>query len=129
MTNLTKTMNALSSSIAKQAKENPVATISASHIVKRSFLFQDREGLTCMAAALIATSLAPYDCSVTVTSNGASADGKSIMGLLSMAAGYGTKISFDFNGANSAEALAALQNLFETQFSGPRGRWVVALPA
>jgi phosphocarrier protein HPr len=82
----------------------------------RAFTLLNPLGLHARPAALLVKTLAHYDCDVTVTADGYTANGRSLLGLLSLAAGYGTKLRFIATGPEAGQALEAVRRLFEHRF-------------
>jgi phosphotransferase system HPr (HPr) family protein len=64
---------------------------------------------------IVGTSL-HFDSSVRVEVNGESADGKSVLGLLSLCVAYGAKVKFTATGRDAVPALTAVQHLLTRQF-------------
>jgi phosphotransferase system HPr (HPr) family protein len=92
--------------------EQAVQQISATFVVNFD------QGLHARPCALLVSKLAPFDCQVLVEANGGRASGHSIIGLLMLSAGLGSSVKFTITGHNAAEAMAAIQRLFETGFDG-----------
>lgn len=76
----------------------------------------NRLGLHARAAAKFVKTLAPYRADVMVHHQGQSVSGRSIMGLMMLAAGRGTKITLDATGPDAAQALEALTTLISGRF-------------
>jgi phosphocarrier protein len=76
----------------------------------------NRLGLHARAAAKFVHVASRYRASVRVARDGRVIDGKSIMGILLLAAGRGTTIVIDADGPDEQEALAALRRLVEGGF-------------
>jgi phosphocarrier protein len=82
----------------------------------QTFAMTSRNGLHARPCALLAKTLRPFACEARVEANGAVASGNSILGLMSLAAGFESKLTFIISGGEAARAMAAVQQLFETQF-------------
>ena len=67
------------------------------------------------AAQLVKTSNA-FDADITVEKDGEEVDGKSIMGLMMLAAGHGSVLTVTTEGAQAEEALAAVIDLISRDF-------------
>lgn len=67
------------------------------------------------AATLVGTARA-FDSEIRLAANGRSADGKSIVGILSLAAAQGTTVELRARGPDAAEALEALRAIIESGF-------------
>ena len=76
----------------------------------------NRLGLHARAAAKFSTTAAQFTCQIEVHCQGKTVNGKSIMGLMMLAAAKGTEIRLVTNGADAEAALAALTQLVEQRF-------------
>jgi phosphocarrier protein HPr len=79
-------------------------------------LIRNRLGLHARAAAKFVHVASRFRSQVRVAREGRVVDGKSIMGVLLLAAAHGTTISISADGADAQEALTALCNLVESGF-------------
>jgi len=86
-------------------------------MISRVFILKNRQGLHWRPATLLAHRLQHFVCEVTVESNGASANGRKAFELLSLAAGYKTKLTFALKGADAEKAMATLEALFRNNFA------------
>lgn len=68
-------------------------------------------GLHARAAARFVRTATQYRCEVTVTKGGTTTDGKSILGILFLAASVGSTITIAASGEDERDALAALVEL------------------
>jgi phosphocarrier protein len=85
-------------------------------MIEQSVIIVNQLGLHARAAAKFVHLAARYSSRVKVTRNGREMDGKSIMGLLLLAAARGTTIRISAEGGDEAEAVAALAGLVQTGF-------------
>ncbi|MGC8698132.1 MAG: HPr family phosphocarrier protein [Halothiobacillus sp.] len=76
----------------------------------------NRLGLHARAAAKFSTTASQYQCQIKVQSQGKTVNGKSIMGLMMLAAARGTFIHIELDGADENEALEALMALIGNRF-------------
>lgn len=76
----------------------------------------NRRGLHARAAAKFVKLAEKFDADVTVTKDGQSVSGISIMGLMMLAAAPGSTIDIDASGTQADEALSALIGLVENRF-------------
>jgi phosphocarrier protein len=76
----------------------------------------NRRGLHARASARFVKCAEGFDCEVTVSKDGQSVGGTSIMGLMMLAAGPGVAIELRAEGADAAEAIAALAALVDAGF-------------
>jgi phosphotransferase system HPr (HPr) family protein len=84
--------------------------------VARTFVYTNVRGLHARPAALLVKQLAGFKCSIIVKCNGETANAKSILGLLCLAVGCQSKVTFTATGPDAPEAMAAIDHLFERQF-------------
>lgn len=83
---------------------------------QRSFVVNLEHGLHARPCAILVKTLQPYRSGVLVELNGETASGKSILGLMALAAGPGSTISFTIQGEDAFEAIAQVERLFATNF-------------
>jgi phosphocarrier protein len=69
------------------------------------------------AASFVQTANKHKDCEVLVSHDGQRVNGKSIMGLVMLAAGKGTVLTIECNGEGAAGALDDLCNLVNAKFN------------
>ena len=77
---------------------------------------KNRAGIHARPAALIAQTANKFACEVTLEKDTTSVNAKSIMGVITMAAGYNTNITLKADGADEKEAVQAIYSLFESKF-------------
>lgn len=85
-------------------------------MTQKEFVVKNRLGLHARPAALFVQTTTRFKCSVKVRKGDQEVDGKSIMGLMLLAAEEGSKVMITANGPDEAGVLEALQNLFDTRF-------------
>jgi len=73
-------------------------------------------GLHARAAARLVQLAAGFDCEITVTLNGKKVSGKSIMGIMMLAAAKGSSIEITTAGVDEVEAMAQLEQLILDKF-------------
>ncbi len=73
-------------------------------------------GLHARAAAKVVSVASRYDSRILVIHNGNPIDAKSIMGLLMLGAAKGSKVTFQVEGQDEADAMAELEDLFARMF-------------
>ena len=83
---------------------------------KESFVIKNRLGLHARAAAILVKEASRFVSDVTIEKNGTEVDGKSIMGVLMLAAPKGTTISVKICGEDEKEAFCALKDLINDGF-------------
>jgi phosphocarrier protein HPr len=77
---------------------------------------RNRLGLHARAAAKFVHIAANFEAKITITKDGDEVDGKSILGLLLLAAGKGTPLVVRAEGTDEEQALAALRALVDRKF-------------
>ena len=85
-------------------------------MIEREVEIVNRLGLHARAAAKMVHLAGSFASSVHVAKDGESVDGKSILGLLLLAAGQGSMVVLRCEGNDEAEAMAALVELIEGRF-------------
>ena len=83
---------------------------------RRAATIVNKKGLHARAAAQFAKAAAAFDAEIRVHSGGTTVSGLSIMGLMMLAAGPGTKIEITASGPEAKEAVAALVALVAAKF-------------
>jgi phosphocarrier protein len=76
----------------------------------------NRLGLHARAAAKLVSLANGYGASITLDKDGQQVNGKSIMGVMMLAASKGTRLTLSADGADEDAALAALCALIEDRF-------------
>jgi len=84
--------------------------------VRRTFQVLNRLGLHMRAAALLVQTASKFDADVTVSKDDQAVNGKSIIGLMMLAAPQGSQIQVEATGAQAEEAVAAIGALFDRKF-------------
>lgn len=82
----------------------------------QTFTIKNRLGLHARAAALLVKTANKFASEVTIEKDGLEVNGKSIMGILMLAASKGTKITLKVEGKDSVQALQTLGRLIENKF-------------
>jgi phosphocarrier protein len=82
----------------------------------QTFTIRNRLGLHARAAALLVKTANKFTSEVTIEKDGLEVNGKSIMGILMLAASRGTKITLKVEGRDSVQALQTLGRLIENKF-------------
>ena len=83
----------------------------------KSLEIKNRLGLHARAAAQFVQVAAQFEADITVTKEGQAVDGKSILGLMMLAAGQGSHIDVRVSGPQAEAALAAIERLVEQKFN------------
>ncbi len=82
----------------------------------QTFTIRNRLGLHARAAALLVKTANRFISEVTIEKDGLEVNGKSIMGILMLAASKGTKITLKVEGKDSIQAIQTLGKLIESKF-------------
>ena len=77
----------------------------------------NRLGLHARPAAMFVRIASRFRCEVWVEKEGERINGKSIMGLMMLAAGQGSKLSICCEGSDAAQAMQELEALIAAKFS------------
>ena len=85
-------------------------------MIRRDLVIRNRLGLHARAAARFVHEAGRFQAQVTAGRDGRVMDGKSILGILLLAASPGTVIEITTDGPDEAEAMAALAALVEGGF-------------
>ena len=85
-------------------------------MLTREVVVQNRYGIHARPAALLVKAAAQFKCEILLEKNGVRVNAKSIMGLLTLEGNHGARLKIHAAGADAAEAIAALVQLFEQKF-------------
>lgn len=85
-------------------------------MLERELTVSNRLGLHARATAKLVQTLAPFRCNVTMAAKGREINAKSIMGVMMLAAGIGSAVEVETNGAQEQEAMDALLALINNKF-------------
>jgi phosphocarrier protein len=82
----------------------------------QTFIIRNRLGLHARAAALLVKTANRFAADVTIEKDGLEVNGKSIMGILMLAASKGSKVTLKTEGKDSVQAIEAIGKLVENKF-------------
>ena len=82
----------------------------------QTFTIRNRLGLHARAAALLVKTANRFEAEITVEKDGLEVNGKSIMGILMLAAYKGSKVTVKVEGRDSLQALQTIGRLIENKF-------------
>src|SRR5437868_10165583 len=85
-------------------------------IITREFMVSNKLGIHARPAALFVRTANRFTCDIFVEKDGEKVNGKSIMGLMMLAAGPGSKLTIHAQGNDASQALAELETLFKAKF-------------
>ncbi|MBN1823605.1 MAG: HPr family phosphocarrier protein [Endomicrobiales bacterium] len=83
---------------------------------KKVFVIKNKLGLHARPAAILVQMAAKFKSQVKIIKDGQEVDGKSIMGIMTLAAAAGTDIKIAVAGEDENEAMGALSQLIESGF-------------
>ena len=90
---------------------------SAGQKIEKEITIVNRLGLHARPAAMFVRIASRYRCEIWVSKEGEEVNGKSIMGLMMLAAGQGSKLRVRCLGPDAARALAELEELIAARFN------------
>ena len=85
--------------------------------VAKDISIVNRLGLHARPAAMFVRIASRHRCDVWVAKEGEEVNGKSIMGLMMLAAGQGSKLHIRCEGADAEKAIAELEELIKAHFN------------
>jgi len=83
---------------------------------KKELLIENKLGLHARAAAQIVKSATAYSSKITLSKDGLEVDGKSIMGIMMLAAANGSVIMLHAHGDDEDRAVDGMENLVKNKF-------------
>ncbi len=89
----------------------------ADELVEKSCLVRNKLGLHARPAALIVQTANKFGCDVTLLKDSQQVNGKSIMGVLMLAASMGSSITVRTEGEDAQQCADAIAELFEKGFN------------
>ena len=84
--------------------------------VKKELVVANKLGIHARPAAMFVKTANLFNCEVFVEKDGETVNGKSIMGLMMLAAGPGSKIRVQAEGNDAARAVAEIEALLKRKF-------------
>lgn len=99
-------------------KNDPQGTVPASgkSALERKLKIVNKLGLHARPAALFVQTSNQFECEIWVKKGKQSVNGKSIMGLMMLAAGPGSALTLTAEGSDAEKALDALERLLKNKF-------------
>ncbi|MBR5581735.1 MAG: HPr family phosphocarrier protein [Treponema sp.] len=85
-------------------------------MVEKILTVRNRAGIHARPASLIAQTANKFSSEILLETNDTTVNAKSIMGVITMAAGYNTNLVLKADGSDAADAVAAIAALFENKF-------------
>ena len=84
--------------------------------LKKELVVTNKLGIHARPAAMFVKTANQFQCEVFVEKDGETVNGKSIMGLMMLAAGPGSKIRVQAEGADAARAISEIELLLKRKF-------------
>lgn len=85
-------------------------------MIEKTFTIINKLGLHARAAAKFVTTSSQFNANIHVTRNGRTVNGKSIMGLMMLAAAKDTEINVSAEGDDAAQAIEEIETLINDFF-------------
>ena len=85
-------------------------------MIVKKLIIKNKYGLHARPAALFVQTASGYDADVTISKDGLEVNGKSIMGVMMLAAEMGSEIVLKVEGKEEKESMQALIDLLEGKF-------------
>jgi len=85
-------------------------------IMTKDFCVANKLGIHARPAAMFVKTANRFNCDIFVEKGGEKVNGKSIMGLMMLAAGPGSKLTVHAQGQDALQALAELELLIKRKF-------------
>ncbi|NLE01453.1 MAG: HPr family phosphocarrier protein [Fibrobacter sp.] len=86
-------------------------------MTERIIVVSNPLGIHARPASMIVQTAMKFKSTITLIKDGTSADGKSIMSVMMLAAAYNTKVTVRASGQDEVEAVNAIASLFEKKFN------------
>jgi len=90
---------------------------AASAKIVKEIPIVNRLGLHARPAAMFVRIASKFRCEVWVGKDGEEVNGKSIMGLMMLAAGQGSKLQIRCEGPDAAQAISEIEELIKSRFN------------
>ncbi len=84
--------------------------------IKKTLTIQNQLGLHARAAAELVKVTSEFRSEVILNKNGLQVNGKSIMGIMMLAASKGTKVVVSIEGPDAEECMEAVEKIFNDKF-------------
>jgi len=85
-------------------------------MIKREIRVVNKLGLHARASAKLTQAASKFASGVWITRNGRRVNGKSIMGVMMLAAGIGATVEVETDGEDEAQAMQEIERLFAERF-------------
>src|SRR5256885_12519554 len=85
-------------------------------VVTKDLIVVNKLGIHARPAALFVKTANRFTCDIFVEKDGEKVNGKSIMGLMMLAAGPGSKLTIHAQGPDASKAIAEIESLLKRKF-------------
>jgi phosphocarrier protein HPr len=90
--------------------------LSENSAISKELTVTNKLGVHARPAALFVKTANRFDCEILVEKDGETVNGKSIMGIMMLAAGPGSKLQVHAKGQDASQALVELEALLKRKF-------------
>src|SRR5436309_12097465 len=94
-----------------------VRKTTETHHATKELVVLNKLGIHARPAAMFVKTANRFNCEIFVEKDGDKVNGKSIMGLMMLAAGPGSKLTVHAHGQDAAQALDELETLISSKFN------------
>ena len=92
------------------------AIAESGSVMTRDFHVSNKLGIHARPAAMFVKTANRFSCDIFVEKDGEKVNGKSIMGLMMLAAGPGSKLTVHAQGQDASQALSEIETLINRKF-------------
>ncbi|MEE1166605.1 MAG: HPr family phosphocarrier protein [Treponema sp.] len=85
-------------------------------MIEKMLTVKNRAGIHARPAAIIAQTANKFECEVSISRDDTTVNAKSIMGVITMAAGYNTVLKLTTEGPDEQQAANEIEVLFDSKF-------------
>ncbi len=85
-------------------------------MIQKNFRIKNKLGLHARPAALLAQTASKFESKISILKDGQEVDGDSILGIMMLAAEFGSEIVVTANGKDEKEAIKKIEELFKRKF-------------
>jgi len=96
--------------LSRKSESNPQSKVT------KELIIVNRLGLHARPSAMFVKTASRYKCEIWVEKDGERVNGKSIMGLMMLAAGQGSKLLVSCEGGDCEKALAEIEEIIRRKF-------------
>ena len=102
--------------IRKSDSDKSGADKNVHEVLEQKFTIQNKLGLHARPAALLVQTANRFQSEMTIQKGKQKVNGKSIMGVMMLAAGCGSVVTIRITGSDARKAMAAITKLFQQNF-------------